>query len=205
MFIIGITGGTGSGKTTLVSEIVTQFKKEDLCIISQDSYYKKTDNLTEEERIAQNFDHPNAIDFDLLSKHLQQLKNKETIAQPTYSFLTHNRTAETKRTNPKKITIVEGILIFNDKRILNLCDLTIFVDADAKVRLNRRIKRDTKERGRSREEVTARYNSTLKPMHDLYIEPFKKIANIVIANNTYNKSAVASLLTSIQEKTKEDS
>jgi uridine kinase len=202
MFIIGITGGTGSGKTTLVSKLATHFKKDELCIISQDSYYKETDNLSEEERISLNFDHPNAIDFDLLYKQLQQLKNKETIAQPIYSFLKHNRTLETEKTSPKNIIIVEGILIFNDKRILDLFDLTVFVDADANERLTRRIKRDAEERGRSLEEVTTRYKTTLKPMHDLYIEPFKRNSDIVVPYNTENKKIVQLLTELIQEKIK---
>jgi uridine kinase len=200
MFIIGITGGTGSGKTTLVSKLTAHFKEEQLSVISQDSYYKKTDNLSEEERIALNFDHPNAIDFDLLSKQLQQLKNKETIAQPIYSFLTHNRTLETKKTTPRKIIIVEGILIFNDKRILDLFDLTIFVDADANKRLKRRIKRDAEERGRSREEVTTRYQATLKPMHDLYIEPFKKSADFIFDNTMSNTSIPKEIFDIIEER-----
>lgn len=202
MLVIGITGGTGSGKTTLVSILSKQFDKNELCIISQDSYYKKTDNLTENERIALNFDHPNAIDFDLLSTHLQQLKNGKTIEQPTYSFLTHNRTSETQKTVSKKIIIVEGILIFNDKRLLNLFDLTVFVDADANTRLNRRIKRDSEERGRNREEVTNRYKTTLKPMHDLYIEPFKEISDIIVPFNTENKEMITQLTKLIQEKTR---
>lgn len=202
MFIIGITGGTGSGKTTLVSQIAAQFKEDELCIISQDSYYKKTDNLSKEERIALNFDHPNAIDFELLSTQIQQLKNGETIEQPIYSFLTHNRISKTATTTPKKIIIVEGILIFNDKRILNLFDLTVFVDAPENIRLNRRIKRDSEERGRDREEVITRYQTTLKPMHDLYIEPYKNIADMVVLNAADTKKSIADLAKYVLKKMK---
>lgn len=202
MYIVGITGGTASGKTTLVAKLASKFHATELCIISQDSYYKKTNGLSKKEKIALNFDHPDAIDFDLLFLHLRQLKNNKPIEQPVYSFKTHNRTLETVKTYPKKIIIVEGILIFNDKRILNLLDLTIFVSADANIRLERRITRDVKERGRDREEVIARYKSTLKPMHDLYIEPFKDKTDIIVPYNTENKQIIADLTAIIQEKTK---
>lgn len=183
MLIVGITGGTASGKTTIVSELQNSFKESEICIISQDSYYKPTDTLSLEEKLTLNFDHPDAIDFDLLATQLCDLKNQNAIDQPVYSFVDHNRTKEKKKIEPKKIIIVEGILIFNDKRLLNLFDLKIFIHADSDERLIRRIHRDTKERGRSVEEVTNRYRNTLKPMHNLYIEPHKKVADIIF-NNT---------------------
>ena len=204
MSIIGITGGTASGKTTIVSEVVSNLNTEDVCIISQDSYYKKTNDLSYEQRINQNFDHPDAIDFDLLVSHLIDLKNNKTIVQPVYSFTSHNRTADKKITAAKKTIIVEGILIFNDKRILDLFELTIFIHADADERLLRRIHRDSKERGRNLEEVSARYRTTLKPMHNLYIEPFKENSNYVFDNTKFNKTISADISTIIQARTAEN-
>ena len=200
MLIIGITGGTASGKTTLVSKIAKYFAPNELCVISQDSYYNTTDHLTVDARKSISFDHPNAIDFDLLSLHLVQFKKKKTISQPVYSFITHNRTSETKETTAKKIVIVEGILIFNDKRLRNLFDLTIFVDTDANERLQRRIQRDARERGRTADEVKSRYKNTLKPMHDLYIEPYKQKADIIVPYTTENKEIVRKLAKLIRNK-----
>ena len=205
MFIIGITGGTASGKTTLVNNIVSNFSTDHICVISQDSYYKQTDHLNHERRINQNFDHPDAIDFDLLAYNLIDLKNNKTIAQPVYSFTEHNRTKDRVKVVPKKIIIVEGILIFNDKRILDLFDLTIFIHADADERLLRRIHRDSKERGRDIEEVSARYRTTLKPMHNLYIEPFKEISDFVFDNTEIANTISKDLTNIIQERTTEHS
>ena len=149
MLIIGITGGTGSGKTTVVNQIVKHLPDNEVCVISQDSYYKATDNLSYEERTKINFDHPRAIDFDLIIKHLKELKLFKTIAQPVYSFVTHNRTENTVKTHPKKVIIVEGILIFNNEELRNLFDIKIFVHADTDERLIRRVRRDIAERGRN--------------------------------------------------------
>lgn len=205
MFIIGITGGTASGKTTLVSKIANYFSKDEICIISQDSYYKETTSLSFAERQSINFDHPNAIDFDLLYEHIASLKKGKTIHQPVYSFITHNRTEQTVLLASKPIIIVEGILLFNDKRLLDLFNLTLFVDADADERLRRRIKRDSEERGRNEEEVRTRYIKTLKPMHDLYIEPFKERADIIIPFTVENTEIVRKLATLIRNKTELDS
>lgn len=205
MFIIGVTGGTASGKTTLVSKIAEQFSKDEICIISQDAYYKDTTSLTPTERKAINFDHPDAIDFDLLATQMNALKNKETIKQPVYSFITHNRTSVYNYITPKNIVIVEGILICNDQRLLDLFDLTLFVHADANERLRRRIRRDSKERGRNEQEVRERYNKTLKPMHDKYIEPFKEKADIIVHYTTENTEIVRKLAALIRNKTALDS
>ena len=200
IFILGITGGTASGKTTIVSELSACLPSSELCVISQDSYYKKTDDLTYKEKINLNFDHPEAIDFDLLIAQLQDLKNNKSIEQPVYSFTEHNRTTEKQIVAPKKIIIVEGILIFNDKRLLDLFDLKIFIHADADERLIRRIHRDGKERGRNVNEVTKRYRVTLKPMHNLFIEPFKKSADFVFDNTNSKKNISEELAHIIQDR-----
>ncbi len=200
MLIIGIAGGTGSGKTTVVNQILHELPADEVCVISQDSYYNKTTNLTYEERTKINFDHPKAIDFELLVAHLKKLKNGEIIEQPVYSFVTHNRTSDTLKTHPKKVIIVEGILIFNSKQLRDLFDIKIFVHADADERLIRRTRRDIEERGRDINEVLTRYQSTLKPMHQQFIEPTKNYADIIIPNDRYNTVAVDIVRTVISHK-----
>ncbi len=190
MIIIGIAGGTGSGKTTVVNQILSQLNDEDIGIISQDSYYHDTSHLSYDERTKINFDHPRAIDFDLLVEHLSALKNGKTIQQPVYSFVKHNRTSDTILTHPHKVIIVEGILIFSDKKLRDLCDIKIFVHADSDERLIRRTKRDINERGRDLNEVLNRYQSTLKPMHEQFIEPTKAYADIIIPNDRHNTVAI---------------
>ena len=164
MYIIGIAGGTGSGKTTVVNTILKGLPVDEVCVISQDSYYKATDELSLEERNKINFDHPNSIDFELLIEHLKLLKADRIIDQPVYSFVTHNRTKDVIKTYPRKVIIVEGILIFNNKELLDLFDIKIFVHTQSDERLIRRIRRDITERGRDIDEVLNRYQSTLKPM-----------------------------------------
>jgi uridine kinase len=200
MLVIGIAGGTGSGKTTVVNQIVKQLPSEEVCVISQDSYYKATDNLSYEERSKINFDHPRAIDFDLIVKQLKKLKSGKTIAQPVYSFVTHNRTKDTVKTHPRKVVIVEGILIFNNEELRDLFDIKIFVHADADERLIRRMRRDISERGRDIDEVLNRYKDTLKPMHLQFIEPTKNYADIIIPNDKRNTVAVDIVRTVINER-----
>jgi uridine kinase len=200
MLIIGITGGTGSGKTTVVNQIVKHLPDNEVCVISQDSYYKATDNLSYEERTKINFDHPRAIDFDLIVKHLKELKLFKTIEQPVYSFVTHNRTENTVKTHPKKVIIVEGILIFNNEELRNLFDIKIFVHADTDERLIRRVRRDITERGRNIDEVLNRYQDTLKPMHQQFIEPTKNFADIIIPNDRHNTVAIDIVRTVINER-----
>ena len=200
MLIIGIAGGTGSGKTTVVNQIVKHLPSDEVCVISQDSYYKATDDLSYEERTKINFDHPRAIDFDLIVKHLKELKLFKTIAQPVYSFVTHNRTENTVKTHPKKVIIVEGILIFNNEELRNLFDIKIFVHADTDERLIRRVRRDISERGRNIDEVLNRYQDTLKPMHQQFIEPTKNFADIIIPNDRYNTVAIDIVRTVINER-----
>ncbi len=200
IFVIGIAGGTGSGKTTVVNQIINELPADEVCVISQDSYYKQTDNLTYEERTKINFDHPRAIDFDLMVEHLTKLKNGCIIEQPIYSFVAHNRTKDTIKTHPRKVIIIEGILIFNSKELRNLCDIKVFVHADADERLIRRVRRDIKERGRNVDEVLNRYQSTLKPMHQQFIEPTKNYADIIIPNDRYNTVAIDIVRTVINDR-----
>jgi uridine kinase len=200
MLVIGIAGGTGSGKTTVVNQIINELPEDEVCVISQDSYYKATDNLSYEERIKINFDHPRAIDFDLLETHISDLKSGKTIQQPIYSFVTHNRTKDSIKTHPRKVLIIEGILIFNSKKLLDLFDIKIFVHADADERLIRRVRRDIKERGRDIDEVLDRYKDTLKPMHHQFIEPTKNFADIIIPNDRYNTVAIDIVRTVISER-----
>ncbi|MAN29080.1 MULTISPECIES: uridine kinase [Mesonia] len=200
MLIIGIAGGTGSGKTTVVNTIVDELQHEEVEVISQDSYYRDTSNLSYDERTKINFDHPKSIDFDLLTKHLKQLRAGESIPQPVYSFKEHNRTGETIETPPKKVMLVEGILILTHPELRELFDIMIYVHADSDERLIRRLKRDMKERGRDLDEVLNRYQTTLKPMHQQFIEPTKEFADIIIPNNRYNTVAVDIVQTIIRER-----
>lgn len=200
MLIIGIAGGTGSGKTTVVNQILNELPADEVCVISQDSYYNETKDLSYEERTKINFDHPKAIDFDLLVEHIALLRKDEIIEQPVYSFVTHNRTSDVLITHPRKVVIVEGILIFNSKRLRDLFDIKIFVHADADERLIRRVKRDISERGRDVNEVLGRYQNTLKPMHQQFIEPTKNYADIIIPNDRYNTVAVDIVRTVISNK-----
>lgn len=200
MLIIGIAGGTGSGKTTVVNQIINELPADEVCVLSQDSYYKATDDLSYEERTRINFDHPRAIDFELIIQHLKDLRNDKVIDQPIYSFVTHNRTKDTITTHPRKVIIVEGILIFNSEELRNLFDIKIFVHADADERLIRRVRRDISERGRDIDEVLNRYQDTLKPMHQQFIEPTKNFADIIIPNDRYNTVAIDIVRTVINER-----
>ncbi|MFD1615359.1 uridine kinase [Gelatiniphilus marinus] len=200
MLIIGIAGGTGCGKTTVVNQILNELPEGEVGVISQDSYYKDTSHLTFDERVTINFDHPRSIDFDLLVNHLKKLKKGKPIHQPVYSFVKHNRTGDTILTHPRKVMIVEGILILTNPELRDMFDIKIFVHADTDERLIRRLKRDISERGRDLNEVLTRYQNTLKPMHDQFIEPMKEYADIIIPNNKYNTVAVDIVKTIINEK-----
>lgn len=200
MLILGIAGGTGSGKTTVVEQILHELPAEQVTIISQDSYYKQNDHLSYSERCKINFDHPSAIDFDLLVEHLLELKEGRPIEQPIYSFVTHNRIEDRLMTHPKRVIIVEGILIFTSKILRDLFDIKVFVHADSDERLIRRMKRDIQERGRDLNEVLDRYQSTLKPMHQEFIEPTKSYADIIIPNDRYNTVAIDIVRTVINER-----
>jgi uridine kinase len=200
MLIIGIAGGTGSGKTTVVDQIIEQFPDGEVCVISQDAYYKDTSHLSYAERVAINFDHPQAIDFDLLTAHLKLLRSGKSFEQPVYSFVEHNRTEQTITTHPRKVVIVEGILILTNTEIRELFDIKVYVHADSDERLIRRLKRDIAERGRDLDEVLMRYQTTLKPMHQQFIEPTKEFADIIIPTNKYNTVAVDLIRSIIHQK-----
>lgn len=201
MLIIGIAGGTGSGKTTVVTNILRSLNAEDVLVISQDNYYKDHNDLSFEEREKINFDHPRSIDFDLLTEHVKQLKSGEMIEQPVYSFITHSRKDETIITHPKNVIIVEGILVLTNPELRELFDVKIFVHADSDERLIRRIRRDIQERGRDLDEVLTRYQKTLKPMHEQFIEPSKSHADIIVPNmKKKNEVAIKLLSTLIKDK-----
>lgn len=200
MLTIGIAGGTGSGKTTVVNQILEELKYEGIEVIRQDSYYKDTTHLSHEERTKINFDHPQSIDFDLLVSHLKELKKGNPIEQPIYSFKKHNRTGKTVRIKPQKVMLIEGILVLAHPEIRKLFDIKVFVQTDSDERLIRRLKRDIKERGRNFEEVLNRYQTTLKPMHRQFIEPTKEFADIIIPYNFYNHVAVDMLQTIIRDR-----
>ena len=190
MLIIGIAGGTGSGKTTVVRNIVDKLPAGEVVVLPQDSYYKDSSNVPAEERQNINFDHPNAFDWDLLHEHIKLLKDMRPIEQPTYSFLTCTRQAETVHIEPKDVIIIEGILALSDPRLRALMDLKIFVDTDSDERLIRVIQRDVIERGRTAEAVMERYTRVLKPMHLQFIEPTKRYADIIIPEGGNNTVAV---------------
>ena len=190
MLIIGIAGGTGSGKTTVVHQIMNELPSSEVGIISQDSYYKETHHLSYEERTKINFDHPRAIDFELLVAHLKDLKAGKTIEQPVYSFVTHDRTDDKILTHPRKVMIVEGILILTNPELRDMFDVKIFVDTDADEMLLRRIERDITERGRTFESVRDQYLSTVKPMYLEFAEPSKRYADIIIPRGGENKIAI---------------
>ena len=200
MLIIGIAGGTGCGKTTVVNQILNELPEGEVGVISQDSYYKDTTHLSFDERVKINFDHPRSIDFELLEQHLKELRAGNAINQPVYSFIKHNRTGDVIVTKPRKVMIVEGILILSHPEIREHFDIKIFVHADSDERLIRRLKRDIKDRGRDIDEVLSRYQNTLKPMRQQFIEPMKEYADIIIPNNRYNTVAVDIVKTIINER-----
>ncbi|PIE99886.1 MAG: uridine kinase [Maribacter sp.] len=200
MLIIGIAGGTGCGKTTVVNQIINELPTDEVGVISQDSYYNDLSHLPLVERKKTNFDHPKSIDFNLLEKHLTELKSGHSVQQPVYSFIECNRTSKTVETHARKVMIVEGILIMTNPKIREMLDIKIYVHADSDERLIRRLKRDVNERGWNMDETLDKYQSTLKPMHLQFIEPTKEYADIIIPNNKYNTVAVDIVRTIITEK-----
>ena len=197
ILVIGIAGGTGSGKTTLMKNLVEKFR-DHVTVLSHDNYYKRHDELTYEQRCGLNYDEPAALETDLMARHLDALRHGETIQCPVYDFTQHNRSNETIEISPKSVIIVEGILIFENKELRDLMDIKIFVDTDSDVRLCRRIKRDVNERGRSLESVLDQYQNTVKPMHEKYVEPSKKFANLVVLEGGKNWVALDMIVGRIQ-------
>ena len=195
--VIGIAGGTGSGKTTLMKNIIQRFG-DVVTVISHDNYYKRHDELTYEERCLLNYDEPAAFETELMTAHLDQLRQGNAIECPVYDFTVHNRSGETVTIVPKKVILVEGILIFADEALRSLMDIKIFVDTDADIRLCRRIKRDVNKRGRTLESVLTQYQTTVKPMHEKYVEPSKRYADLVVPEGGKNVIALDMILGRIQ-------
>lgn len=191
--IIGIAGGTGSGKTTVVKKIIEALPKDSVAVVPLDSYYNDTTGLTDEERKAINFDHPDAFDWKLLIKHVNELREGHAIEQPTYSYIISNRLHETIHVDPKPVIIIEGIMTLLNKRLRDMMDLKIFVDCDSDERLIRNIQRDTIDRGRTVTMVMERYQQVLKPMHEQFIEPTKRYADLIIPEGGNNVKGIAIL------------
>ena len=200
--VIGIAGGTGSGKTTLMKNIIGRFG-DVVTVLSHDNYYYRHDELTYEQRCKINYDEPAALETDLMARHLDLLRQGESIQCPVYDFAQHNRSDETIEIVPNSVIIVEGILIFENEPLRNLMDIKIFVDTDADVRLCRRIKRDVNKRGRTLESVLTQYQETVKPMHEKYVEPSKKYADIVVPEGGKNLVALDMIMGRIARHLKE--
>ena len=198
MTIIGIAGGTGSGKTTVVRKIAEALPDHCAVVVPLDSYYNDTTHLTPEERSAINFDHPDAFDWKLLIDHVRQLRHGHAVEQPTYSYVVSNRLPETIHVEPKPVIIIEGIMALSNKKLRDMMDLKIYVDTDDDIRLIRNIRRDVVERGRTMEQVLDRYEKVLKPMHEQFIEPTKKFADLIIPFGGDNKTGIHILKTYIE-------
>ena len=199
MKIIGVAGGTGSGKTTVVKKIVEALPPHYVAVVPLDSYYNDTSDMTDAERKAINFDHPDAFDWELLNKHVRQLKAGEAVEQPTYSYILSNRLPETVHVEPKPVILIEGIMTLVNKELRDMMDIRIFVDTDSDERLIRNIQRDVLERGRTVDMVIDRYLEVLKPMHEQFIEPSKKYADIIIPLGGENKTGINIIKTYIEK------
>ncbi len=204
MLIIGIAGGTGSGKTTVVNKIIKSLPAGEVAVLPQDSYYKDSSHVPVDERCKINFDEPAVIEWTLLEKQLQELKQGKAIEMPTYSYLTCTRQPDTIRVEPREVVIVEGILVLNDSGLRNMMDVKVFVDADADDRLIRVIARDCVERGRTPEAVITRYEDVLKPMHNMYIEPSKRFADLIVPQGGNNIVAVNLLTDYIEARLRKE-
>jgi uridine kinase len=204
MLTVGVAGGSGSGKTTVVRRIVERLPENGVAILPQDAYYKDNSQLDLAARQEINFDHPDSLEFSLLTDHLIRLRAGETIQRPVYTYITCTRSEETVPIEPRRVVLIEGILIFTDKALRDLIDIKVFVDADADDRLGRIICRDIKERGRSVNTVLERYEKTVKPMHLQFIEPSKRYADIIVPQGGNNRVAVDILVATILNKLKEE-
>ena len=197
--VIGIAGGTASGKTTVADKLFAAFANNAV-ILSHDYYYKQHDDLTLAQRAKLNYDHPDSLDTAMLVEHVRELKAGNAIMHPTYDFAKHSRNTEWRKTDSAQIIIIEGILIFTDKELCDLCDIKLFVDADADVRFIRRLTRDVKERGRSMDSVVNQYLETVKPMHEQFVEPSKAKADLIIPQGGHNDIAISMIIDGIKKK-----
>ena len=197
--IIGVAGGTGSGKTTLAKNIAAAFGDR-VAVITHDSYYRQQNDKSYEERCKQNYDHPDAFETDLLCHHLEELSKGNSVDIPVYDYTIHNRSERTSRVEPRAVIILEGILIFSDKTLRDMMDLKIFVDTDADERILRRIMRDTEERGRSLDSVINQYLTTVKPMHDAFVEPYKRYADVIVPGGGSNPAALDMIITRVNKQ-----
>ena len=202
ILVIGIAGGSGSGKTTLMKNLIAGFPDK-ITVVSHDNYYKRHDEMTYEERCLINYDEPAAFDTPLMVYQLEQLRRGQAVDCPVYDYTIHNRSDETVRIEPQRVIIVEGILIFEDEALRNLMDIKIFVDTDADIRLCRRIKRDVNKRGRTVESVITQYQTSVKPMHEKYVEPSKKYANLIVLEGGKNWVALEMIMDRIRRHLKE--
>ena len=196
--IIGVAGGSGSGKSTLVKKLQEAFAGDDVATLCHDYYYKAHPELTYEERTKLNYDHPQAFDTDMMVEHVKALRSNVPIEHPVYSFVDHNRTSDTVAVKPSKVIIIDGILIFENKELRDLMDIKVYVDTDTDVRLARRILRDVCDRGRSMQSVIDQYITTVKPMHEEFVEPSKKYADVIIPEGGFNSVAVGMLIKNIR-------
>lgn len=200
--LIGIAGGTGSGKTTLADKLVDSFGSQEVTVIRQDNYYKRHDDMDYEQRTRLNYDHPDAFDSDLFYEHIIALKQGKTVEIPVYDYTIHNRSEETILINPTPVIVLEGIMLFVEKELCDLMDIKVFVDTDADVRILRRIVRDVKERGRSLESVIGQYLTTVKPMHEQFVEPSKRRADIIVPEGGENQVALEMLIERVNKHLK---
>lgn len=198
--LIGIAGGTGSGKTTLANKLIDRFGDDEVSLLRHDNYYKRHDDMPFEERTKLNYDHPDAFDTELLCRHIRMLKAGKAVEEPIYDYTVHNRSNQTITVRPAPVIILEGILIFADPELCDLMDIKVFVDTDADVRILRRITRDVKERGRSLDSVINQYLTTVKPMHEQFVEPSKRKADIIIPQGGENQVALDMLIQRIRHQ-----
>ncbi|HUQ99971.1 MAG TPA: uridine kinase [Gemmatimonadaceae bacterium] len=198
--IIGIAGGSGSGKSTVAHNVADLLTAASVAFIDMDAYYKNFSSLTFDERRTLNWDHPDAFDYDLLCSHLDALSKRKPIEKPEYDFVTHLRRAEHTRVEPADVIVIDGILLFVDERVRDLCDVKVFVDADADIRLIRRIERDTHVRGRPLDEIIEQYLSTVQPMHLQFVEPSKRYADVIVPRGGHNSIAIEMIVAKIQRR-----
>jgi uridine kinase len=198
--IMGIAGGSGSGKSTVARNVADHLTTSSVAFIDMDAYYKNFPALSLDERKKLNWDHPDAFDYDLLCAHLEALSNRRPIDKPEYDFVTHLRRAEPTRVDPADVVVIDGILLFVDARVRELCDVKVFVDADADIRLIRRIERDTHERGRPLDEIIEQYLSTVQPMHNEFVEPSKRYADVIVPRGGHNAVAIEMIVAKIQRR-----